>query len=301
MANLVDPLIALPERASGTHQEAGDAYGADPMLPAPYRIHKRRQELSDTFTLELAPADGSNGALFQPGQFNMLYAFGLGEVPISISGNPAQPAALVHTIRAVGPVTEAMWDLKSGDVLGVRGPFGTAWPVVEAEGSDIVIIAGGIGLAPLRPAIYHVLNRREEYGNVCIYYGARTPEDILYRPELEKWRGQFDLTVDVTVDRATGKWGGKVGVVTRLVTRGGFDPLQTVALVCGPEIMMRYAVKSLNQQGVPNDRIYISMERNMKCAIGFCGHCQLGPYFICKDGPVFRFDRIEPLLEIREL
>jgi NAD(P)H-flavin reductase len=301
MAGLVDPLPPLLERTPGTPQEAGDVGGADPMLPAPYRIHKRRQELSDTFTLELAPADGSNGAPFQPGQFNMLYAFGLGEAPISISGNPADSAALVHTIRAVGPVTEARWDLRSGDVLGVRGPFGTAWPVAEAEGSDIVIIAGGIGLAPLRPAIYHVLNRREEYGSVCIYYGARSPEDILYRPELEKWRGQFDLTVDVTVDRAAGKWGGKVGVVTRLVTRGGFDPSQTVALVCGPEIMMRYAIKSLNQHGVANDRIYVSMERNMKCAIGFCGHCQLGPYFICKDGPVFRFDRIEPLFEIREL
>jgi len=273
MASTVDPLPALSEHAPRIRQDSGDFFGADPMLPAPYRIHKRRQELSDTFTLELAPADGSRSLAFGPGQFNMLYAFGAGEVPVSISGNPADPAALVHTIRAVGPVTEALWDLKSGDVLGVRGPFGAAWPVVEAEGSDVVIVAGGIGLAPLRPAIYHVLNQREKYGSVCIYYGARNPADILYRAELEKWRGQFDL----------------------------FDPSQTVALVCGPEIMMRYAVKSLNQQGVANDRIYVSMERNMKCAVGFCGHCQLGPYFICRDGPVFRFDRIELLFEIREL
>lgn len=301
MASTVDPLPALSEHAPRVREDSSDFFGADPMLPAPYRIHKRRQELSDTFTLELAPADSSRSLAFGPGQFNMLYAFGAGEAPVSISGNPANPATLVHTIRAVGPVTEALWDLKSGDVLGVRGPFGAAWPVAEAEGSDVVIVAGGIGLAPLRPAIYHVLNQREKYGSVCIYYGARTPADILYRSELEKWRGQFDLTVDVTVDRATGKWSGKVGVVTRLVARGGFDPSQTVALVCGPEIMMRYAVKSLKQQGVANDRIYVSMERNMKCAVGFCGHCQLGPYFICKDGPVFRFDRIESLFEIREL
>ncbi len=301
MASTVDPLPALSEHAPRVREDSSDFFGADPMLPAPYRIHKRRQELSDTFTLELAPADSSRSLAFGPGQFNMLYAFGAGEAPVSISGNPANPATLVHTIRAVGPVTEALWDLKSGDVLGVRGPFGAAWPVAEAEGSDVVIVAGGIGLAPLRPAIYHVLNQREKYGSVCIYYGARTPADILYRSELEKWRGQFDLTVDVTVDRATGKWSGKVGVVTRLVARGGFDPSQTVALVCGPEIMMRYAVKSLKQQGVANDRIYVSMERNMKCAVGFCGHCQLGPYFICRDGPVLRFDRIEPLFEIREL
>ena len=301
MASLADPSAPLSEYTSLSRQDTGDFFGAEPMLPVPYRIHKRRQELSDTFTLELTPADGSHSLPFGPGQFNMLYAFGAGEVPVSISGNPANPATLIHTIRAVGPVTEALWDLKSGGVLGVRGPFGTDWPVAEAEGSDVVIVAGGIGLAPLRPAIYHVLDQRKKYGDVCIYYGARTPEDILYRAELEKWRGQFDLTVDVTVDRATGKWAGKVGVVTRLLARGGFDPLQTIALVCGPEIMMRYAIKSLNQHGVANDRIYVSMERNMKCAIGFCGHCQLGPYFICKDGPVFRFDRIEPLFEIRQL
>jgi NAD(P)H-flavin reductase len=301
MAMTFDSYLSTPCRIPREQQAFSDAVVLDPMQPVPYRIHKVRRELSDTFTLELAPAEGLQGCRFAPGQFNMLYAFGAGEVPISISGKPDNPASLIHTIRAVGPVTEALWRLPSGAMLGVRGPFGTAWPVMEAEGSDVVIVAGGIGLAPLRPAIYHVLARREQYGNVCIYYGARTPADILYRTELEKWRGHFDLTVDVTVDRATGKWAGKVGVVTRLVTRGGFDPPHTIALVCGPEIMMRYTVKALNQQGVTNDRIYVSMERNMKCAIGFCGHCQLGPYFVCKDGPVFRYDQIAALVEIREL
>jgi NAD(P)H-flavin reductase len=273
----------------------------DPMVPVPYRIGTVRRELSDTFTLNLAPADGEKSMDFAPGQFNMLYVFGVGEVPISISGDCHNPTPLVHTVRAVGPVTEAMGKLKRGHTLGVRGPFGTAWPVQQAEGSDLVIVTGGVGLAPLRPAIYHALAHRHKYGNVCIYYGARTPEDILYRAELEKWRGHFDLTVDVTADRATGDWAGKVGVVTKLLSRGGFDPLNAVALVCGPEVMMRYTVRALNERGVPNDRIYLSLERNMKCAVGFCGHCQFGASFVCKDGPVFRFDQVERIFEIREL
>lgn len=273
----------------------------DPMLPAPFRIQKVRRELADTFTLDLTSSADSKGMRFAPGQFNMLYMFGMGEVPISISGDPRDSSRLVHTLRAVGPVTEAIYQLKRGDSLGVRGPFGTIWPVQQAAGSDIVFIGGGIGLAPLRPAIYHVLANREQYGNICLLYGARTPEDILYRDELEKWRGRFDVTVSVTVDRATGKWGGKVGVVTRLVAQSGFDPLSTVALICGPEIMIRYSIMALNEQGVTNERIYVSMERNMKCAVGFCGHCQFGPTFVCRDGPVFRYDQIEHLFMLREL
>ena len=276
-----------------------NALAADPMLPIPYRIHKRRQELSDTFTLGLTPLDGEFD--FTPGQFNMLYVFGVGEVPISISGDPADTSRLIHTVRDVGTVTEAMGKLKPGTSVGVRGPFGVGWPVQIAEGSDVLIVAGGLGLAPLRPAIYQVLANRSKYGNVCVFYGARTPADILYRRQLQEWRGRFDLTVDVTVDRALGEWAGRVGVVTRLLERGGYDPLHTVALVCGPEIMMRFAVKTLNQQGVSDEHIYVSLERNMKCAIGFCGHCQFGPSFVCKDGPVLRFDTIRQLLETREI
>jgi len=273
----------------------------DPMVPAPFRIERVKKELSDTFTLDLVPAERKPNIQFLPGQFNMLYVFGVGEVPISISGDPGEKDKIVHTTRAVGNVTKAMWKLGVGQTIGVRGPFGTAWPVEKAEGSDVIIVTGGIGLAPLRPAIYQILANRQAYGNVCIMYGARTPEDILFRKELEKWRGQFDMQVDVTVDHATGRWGGKVGVVTKLIGRGGFDPHHTVAFVCGPEVMMRYAVDTLIERGVGPDDIHVSLERNMKCGVGFCGHCQLGGDFVCKDGPVFPFDAVADRFVIQEL
>ncbi len=273
----------------------------NPMTPMAYRVERIARDLHDTFTLDLQPEDRGNGLAFAPGQFNMLYQFGVGEVPISISGDPGQPERLVHTVRAVGTVTSAMARLKKGASLGVRGPFGSSWPVAQAEGNDIVIVAGGIGLAPLRPAIYHVLSERERYGRFVILYGARTPKDILYRRQLEQWRGRLDAFVDVTVDQATGPWRGNVGVVTRLIDRAAFDPGHTTAMVCGPEIMMRYAVHALNDRGVSDDRIYVSLERNMKCALGFCGHCQLGGHFVCRDGPVYRHDRVRELLKVREL
>ena len=277
------------------------AYLSDPMLPTPFRVRRKRRETHDTFTLELEPVNGTNGLAFAAGQFNMLYVFGVGEVPISISGDPTQPQSVAHTVRAVGTVTTAIRKLKRGDVIGVRGPFGNPWPVEEAAGSDVVIVAGGIGLAPLRPALYHLLANRDRYGKIILLYGARTPEDLLYKRELHKWRGRFDLDVEVTVDSATGDWRGNVGVVTTLIPRVRFDPLHTVALVCGPEIMMRFTVMELQKCGIALENIYISMERNMKCAVGFCGHCQFGPTFICKDGPVFRFDQIRPFFETREV
>jgi NAD(P)H-flavin reductase len=273
----------------------------DPMLPAPYRVQRVRQDTYDTFTLELQSANGADGFRFNAGQFNMLYVFGVGEVPISISGDPATPATLVHTTRAVGTVTKAMRKLKRGETLGVRGPFGTHWPVEEAIGNDAVIVAGGIGLAPLRPALYALLANREKFGKVVLLYGTRTPNDILFRRELESWRSRLDLEVYVTVDRATGNWRGNVGVVTTLIPKAPFDPRNAVAMVCGPEIMMRFTVLELQKRGVSVENIFLSMERNMKCAVGFCGHCQFGPAFICKDGPVFRYDRIKDLLAKREI
>ncbi len=273
----------------------------DPMLPRRYRVQHVRRELPDTFTLELEPEDGVEIPPFACGQFNMLYVFGVGEIPISISGDPARTRPLVHTTRAVGTVSKAMRELKPGDVMGVRGPFGSHWPIEGAAGRDVVIVAGGIGLAPLRSVMYQVVSQREKYGKVVLLYGARTPQDILYRRELESWRAHFDLEVYVTVDRATGAWRGSVGVVTRLIPRAPFDPLNTVAMVCGPEVMMRFTTVELQRRGVVTENIFISMERNMKCAVGLCGHCQYGPHFVCKDGPVFQYRCVQDLFTKREI
>lgn len=274
---------------------------AEPMVPIPFRIERTVKDLRDTFTVNLRAERGKTSFSFAPGQFNMLYQFGVGEVPISISGDPGKPETLVHTIRAVGSVTDAMAALKPGAVMGVRGPFGSAWPVDAVEGCDVVLVAGGVGLAPLRPAIYHILENRARYGRFVILYGARTPRDILFRAQLEKWSARLDTYVDVTVDRASGDWHGNVGVVTKLIDHGGFDPDNTAAMICGPETMMRFTIQALGHQGVSHERIYVSMERNMKCAVGFCGHCQFGGHFVCRDGPVFRFDQIEDLFKVREL
>lgn len=230
----------------------------------------------------------------------MLYAFGVGEVPISASGDPGSKT-LIHTIREVGAVTRTIRSLKRGDTLGVRGPFGSSWPVEEAFSRDVVIIAGGIGLAPLRPALYSILAQREKFGRVVLMYGTRTPEDILFRKELESWRARLDLSVHVTVDRAMESWRGSVGVVTTIIPRASFDSSGALVMICGPEAMMRFTILELQNRGVGLNQIYISTERNMKCAIGFCGHCQLGPTFVCKDGPVFRYDKIQPFFEIREI
>ena len=271
----------------------------NPMIPLPFRVRRRRQENADTFTLEIEPAGVVSPFAFSPGQFNMLYVFGVGEVPISICGHSGDRHTIAHTTRAVGTVTRAMAKLKCGDLLGVRGPFGSSWPIKAAAGRDVVLVAGGIGLAPLRPVIDHLLRRRGKTGRVVLLCGARTPDDLLYARQLERWSEKCE--VHVTVDRATGAWRGDIGVVTTLIPRTPFDPQTALAMVCGPEIMMRFTVRELLKRGVSESRIFLSLERNMKCATGFCGHCQFGPEFICKDGPVFRYDRVKPWLEINEL
>lgn len=284
-----------------TAEKLRTVFKPHPMVPQPFVVKERIQETQDTFTLELESQSNSNHFSFLPGQFNMLYVFGIGEVPISICGDPLKSQTLFHTTRTVGAVTSAMSNLTKGDVLGVRGPFGSSWPLDQAIGKDLVIVGGGIGLAPLRPLLYIVCSRRKDFRKISILYGARTPDDLLYCHELEQWRGRLDLNVYITVDRATSTWFGDMGVVTQLISRASFDPSNTVAMVCGPEIMMRYTVAELHEQGVPDEKIYISMERNMKCAVGFCGHCQYGPEFICKDGPVFPFNRIRKWFNISEL
>ncbi len=272
----------------------------DGFLPRPYRVRSRKRETSDVVTLSLEPEDGRPSA-FSPGQFNMVYAFGVGEVPISISGDGAHPRVLAHTIREVGTVTRALCRARKGDVVGIRGPFGTSWDLPRFEGRDAVIVAGGIGLAPLRPAIRELLARRDRFGRVCVLIGSRTPDDLLFRDDLARWRARFDVEVDVTVDAATPSWRGHVGVVTRLLPRAQFNPENAVALVCGPEVMMRFAASALLDLGVrPND-IRVSLERNMQCGMGMCGHCQLAPLVICRDGPVFDYDRVGPFVGVREL
>lgn len=275
-------------------------YAADPMTPRIARVRRRRRDGAQVFTLDIETEE-TEAETFAPGQFNMLTAFGVGEVPISLSGDPADRGRLVHTIRTVGPVSMALVQLSPGDVLGLRGPFGAGWPMAEAAGRDVVLIAGGLGLAPLRPALYRLLAERERYGKIVLLYGTRSPGDILFRRELESWRRRLDVGVEVTVDHATDDWRGHVGVVTTLIARAAFDPLHAIAFVCGPEIMMRFAIAALRDGGLEDEAIYLSMERNMKCAVGFCGHCQFGPVFVCKDGPVFRYGRVRNLLALKEI
>jgi NAD(P)H-flavin reductase len=278
----------------------GAAEVVDAFLPRPFVVRRGRQDTRDTYTLVLEPTDGQ-AMEFVPGQFTMMQAFGTGEAPISISGDPAHPEVLEHTIRSVGNVTRFLVHARPGTELGIRGPFGTGWEASSGKGGDVVFVAGGIGLAPLRPAILEVCAARGDYGRVLVLYGARTPEDILFGDDLRRWGTEHDLDVQVTVDNGQHAWQGRVGLVTQLITRGGFDAPNALALVCGPEVMMRYAAAALVERGVARDRLRLSMERAMKCGIGLCGHCQLREFFLCVDGPVLTYDQLEPLMSRAEL
>jgi NAD(P)H-flavin reductase len=269
---------------------------AEPAFLAPraLRVLERRRETRETVSIALEPLDRP----WLPGQFNMLYAFGAGEVPISISGDPGRTDRIVHTVRSVGMVSAALCRLRRGEHVGVRGPFGTAWPLVEARGRDVLVVAGGVGLAPLCPVVNELHRNRGDYGRVTLLYGARTPGDLLFGREVDRWRRRIGVLA--TVDRPAPGWTGDVGVVGSLLPRAVFDPAGTVAMVCGPEVMMRFALADLLRLGVPESATWISMERNMHCAVGLCGHCQLGPAFVCRDGPVFRADAVAWALGVRE-
>ncbi len=253
-----------------------------------------------TFWLRFLDPGLQAGFRFQPGQFNMLLVPGVGESAISISSSAEDNKRVGHTIRFVGNVTTAISRLKVGDVLGVRGPFGTSWPIEKHVGQDIMIAAGGIGLPPLRTVIYHIINHRSDYGRVVVLYGARTPQDLQFTREYKEWE-KAGIEVVVTVDRADDKWEGPVGVVPLLFYRLRMDPRKTVIFSCGPEIMLRFVVFEALARRISSDRIYISMERNMKCGQGFCGHCQMGPYFVCKDGPVFTYAQLEPYFNVEDI
>jgi NAD(P)H-flavin reductase len=276
----------------------GPAEALAPMVPRPFRVAARWPEMRGVVTLALEPVDGPPLG-FAPGQFTMLYAFGVGEVPISISG--ARNGAILQTVREVGAVTRALCAAEPGEVLGVRGPFGSDWALHAAQGRDVVVVGGGLGVAPLRPAIRGLVADRERDGRISVLVGARSPDDLLFLDELRALADEPRLHVAITVDHAEPGWAGPVGVVPELIPDAPFDPSTAMALVCGPEVMMRFTAEALLDRGVPAERILVSMERNMKCAIGHCGHCQFGPEFVCRDGPVFPYERIRRLIAVREV
>ena len=275
---------------------------ADAMVPVFRSVSRRVKELDQVVTLEIdIEIQDRIWQGFKPGQFNMLYAFGIGEVAISMSGNPAEANRIVHTIRAVGAISRALAHAQINAQVGIRGPYGNCWPLDEATGRDVLIVAGGLGLAPLRPALYHLLNERERYGRIALIYGSRSPTELLYADELELWNKNADIDVHIIVDHADKSWHGNVGLVTRLIPNLQLDWSNASSFLCGPEIMMRSTAISLLGKGMTAARIYLSMERNMKCAIALCGHCQYGPHFVCKDGPIFSFQKIRQLLSLREI
>lgn len=262
-----------------------------PLTPEIWRVTGRMQETADVTTLTLSPERGS-APPFRHGQFHMLTAFGVGEAAVSISCAPGERVhGVAHSIRDVGPVTHALCEMPPGGVVGVRGPFGRGWEIDDDTGAaptatDHVVVAGGIGLAPLRGAVRELVERHtHDRGRLFVLVGARSPDQIVFGDELDAWRAS-GAYVDVSVDTAPAGWPGTVGVVTALLPRAPFDPARTVALVCGPEIMMRFVASGLMDRGVPPDRIQVSLERNMQCGCGLCGHCQLGPLLVCRDGPV---------------
>ncbi len=265
----------------------------NPLVPEPARVVERREPAPDIVVLRLAlgTQDARRRFDFQPGQFNMVYAPGVGEVAISLSGDPADEL-IEHTIRIVGRTTQVLGRVEVGEVLGLRGPFGRGWPLHEARHRDLVVVTGGLGCAPVSGAIDYVMRRREAYGRVTVLHGVKKPADLIHRQRFESWARQPDTRVLLSSDTPDGSWRGHLGVVTGLFEVVDFDPRRTLLFLCGPEVMMLSAVSILRRRGLPPERIFLSLERNMHCAVGLCGHCQLGPAFVCKDGPVFRYDAI---------
>ena len=302
---------STPMRPATQHHSAPmrpAAVPTSPMRPARYLVVGRHAETYDTMTLLLRPVDEPI-ELPSPGQFTMLYAFGVGEVPVSVSGVPVSGASvsgapdgqvLVQTIRAVGAVTRALCAAAPGDMIGVRGPFGTGWEVHRADGRDLLVVAGGIGLAPLRPVLLSALAQRGRYDRVVLLVGARSPEDLPFARELGTWRRR-GADVRITVDHGRPGWDGRVGLVTALIQDAIADPAGTAAFVCGPEIMMRLSAEMLVRCGVPAGAIRVSLERNMRCGAALCGHCQLGPLLLCRDGPVVGYADAAPLVAKKEL
>ncbi len=271
------------------------------MLPARYLVADTRRETHDSVSLRIVPA-GEPLPAFRPGQFTMLYRQGVGEIAISVSGDPsAADGSLTQTIRDVGAVSRALCRCEPGDIVGVRGPFGTGWDLESAAGHDLVVVAGGVGLAPLRPVVLGALARRAEFGRVVVITGARNPREFLFREQLAGWADDPRLEVTLTIDQPAAHWHGQVGFVTEPLARQETEPARTIAFLCGPEPMMRFSAEALMARQIPAASIRLSLERNMKCGVGLCGHCQLGPLLICRDGPIVDYETAQPLLAVREL
>lgn len=264
--------------------------------PYPAEIIARKQESRTIFTLQTRFLDSKHHTVtFYPGQFNMLYLYGVGEVAISISSDPAEKSYLSHTIRAVGRVTKAMQNLQTGDQIGIRGPYGQGWPLERAKGHDIVIVTGGLGCAPTVSVINYILARRRDYGTLTILQGVKHSDDLIFRKQYAIWQKSPHTKVHIAADQAGPQWPWSVGYVTDMIKSLTLNPDNTIAMMCGPEMMMHAAIDALVKQGIPEDTIYLSMERNMACGVGICGHCQYGGLFVCKDGPVFAYPAIKAL------
>jgi NAD(P)H-flavin reductase len=281
---------------------------ASPWMPSVAVIEETWPETPGVVTYRLiTPGKSTADYSFKPGQFNMLYLPGFGEAAISMSGPPPgggnrnAPLGWIHTIRQAGNVTTALARLKNGDKLAIRGPYGKGWPLGKANRCDVILMAGGIGLAPLRPAVYELLARRGDFGRLILLMGARTAEGLLYRTEYDEWEKR-GFEIHLIVDRADGGWAGNVGVVPLLLDRLRLaQPGNTLVYACGPEVMMRYAALGAISQGISANQIWVSLERHMNCAVGLCGHCQLGTELLCRDGPVYPWNQVQPLLQVPDL
>lgn len=270
----------------------------DIYLPYAARIKSRSQESADIFTLTLEFCDAEQRQAFQflPGQFNMLYLFGVGEVAISIVSDPKHPHLLSHTIRRVGRVTQGLSLLKVGESVGIRGPFGRGWPLRQAKGKNVLIMTGGLGCAPSVSMINYIMNRRHEFKRLTILQGVKHSDDLIFRKQYEAWQTHPDTQVLLAADMSTPNWPGHTGLITELLNKIDLPTDDTICLMCGPEAMFIAAIKRLLKMGLSAERIFLSLERNMECAVGHCGHCQFGAKFICKDGPVFACSEIQHLL-----
>jgi NAD(P)H-flavin reductase len=271
--------------------------GMSTWLPKTYTVGQVEKLTEDTASFTLSPDDGSE-VMFEPGQFNMIYVFGIGEIPISISGG--DEGNFHHTVRDIGLTSKALVNLKPGMKVGIRGPYGSAWPLKACDGGDVIVVAGGIGLAPLRPVVQHLENHKSKFNKRILLIGARSPENLIFHEDIERWK-KAGIEVHISVDTATPNWDGTVGVITKLFNEIDFDADKAKAIMCGPEIMMRFCASEFEARGLSRKNIYISMERNMKCAVGLCGHCQFGADFICKDGPVFAYERVGKLMTVKEI